>query len=224
MARRQAEIAYETLSHRILILDAKPNSRIVEETWAKMLNVNRSAIREGLTRLLGEGMVYRGARGGFFVAEITGDELRELREVREILETAAATLACARVSAAQLDELKQTCDDFTDFVRKGYPAAAHDADFRFHRQLVAASGNTRLEHVYERSRIPLFHRKVANLQLAGSEDFELTDREHRAVVAALSARDVTRTINCLRIHFDRGMREALHQPADSRRKTPKISS
>src|SRR5512141_573825 len=87
--RTQAELAYKELSHRILIFEIAPNERIVEQAWATKLQVNRAAIRESLTRLLGEGLVYQGERGGFFVSEMTDEELHQIREVREILETGA---------------------------------------------------------------------------------------------------------------------------------------
>jgi DNA-binding GntR family transcriptional regulator len=204
----QTETAYNELSHRILILELSPNQRIVEEAWAEQLGVNRSAIRESLTRLLGEGMVHKGAKGGFFVTEMTDKEIHELREVREIIETAALSRACERVTAKQLKEMQEAVDDFESFVKKGYLSAAHDADLRFHQILVRASGNSRLAQIYERSRIPLFHRKVAQMN-AHREDFVRTEKEHRAIYEALKARDVKAAAAALRAHLQRGMKEAL---------------
>jgi DNA-binding GntR family transcriptional regulator len=206
--RTQAEAAYNGLSHRILILEIPPGERIVEEFWADKLKVNRSAIREALTRLLGEGLVRQGERGGFFVAEMSGDELREIREVREILETAAFELACERATPRQLAELAETVDDLASFVRKGYFTAAHEADLRFHHLLIAASGNPRLAQLYERSRIPLFHRKVTRSR-SQPEEFALTEKEHRAILAALKRRDKAGGVEQLIHHFKRGASEAL---------------
>ena len=204
----QAQRAYEELSRRILILELSPNERVVELVWAQHLGVNRSALREALTRLLGEGTVYRGARGGFFVAEMADQEVKELREVREILETAAIGLACSRISRKQLKELLAACDDFAAFVKKGYFTAAHEADLRFHRLLVAASANSRLAQVYDRSRIPLFHRKVAS-RASHLDEFVKTEREHRAIYNAMKKRDARAATTALRAHFSRGMKEAL---------------
>jgi DNA-binding GntR family transcriptional regulator len=204
----QTDSAYKALSHRILILEIAPDERIGEEAWAEKLGVNRSAIREGLTRLLGEGMVYRGARGGFFVAEMSVTEIKDLREVREILETAAVKLACGRATAKQIKEIGEACDDFASFVKKGYLTGAHEADLRFHHRLVAASGNARLSHVYERSRIPLFHRKVAQMR-SNLDEFVMTEKEHRAIYQAIKKRDAKAAVSALRAHFSRGMSEAL---------------
>src|SRR5512138_3378604 len=176
--RTQADLAYHELSHRILISEIAPNERIVEQFWAEKLGVNRAAVRESLTRLFGEGLLYQGQRGGFFVNPVTEQEIHEIREIREILETAAFSLACKRATTRQLKELEETCNDFGNFVKKGYFTGAHEADLRFHQLLIAASGNARLIHLYDRSHIPLFQRKAAQLR-APLEDFLATEREHR---------------------------------------------
>src|SRR5205085_9999417 len=100
--RTQAEHAYKELSQRILVQEIAPNDRIKEELWAAKLSVSRAAIRESLTRLLGEGMVRSGEKGGFFASELTAADIHEVREVREILETAAFVLACERATTQQL--------------------------------------------------------------------------------------------------------------------------
>ena len=206
--RTQAELAYQELSHRILILEIAPNDRIVEQFWAKKLQVNRSAVRESLTRLLGEGLVYQGERGGFFVSEMTDAEIHEIREVREILETAAFTLACERAAAKQVKEIEETCNDFASFVKKGYFTGAHEADLRFHHLLIAASGNARLAQLYQKAHIPLFQRKAAQARIP-IEDFVQTEKEHRLILEALRRRDKKLGVQYLKSHFNRGERESL---------------
>src|ERR1051325_1713259 len=117
----QTETAFKELRHRILILDLAPNERLKEEVWAAKLGVSRAAIRESLTRLLGEGLVYPGKRGGYFVTEMNQQDVREVRELRDILETAAFELACARATPRQVKEIVATCDDFAHMVGKSFP-------------------------------------------------------------------------------------------------------
>lgn len=206
--RTQAELAYKELSHRILILEIPPNDRITEQFWSQRLGVNRAAIRESLTRLLGEGMVYQGERGGYFVSEMTEKEIHELREVREILESAAFVLACERATSKQLKEIEETCNDFANFVKKGYLTGAHEADLRFHHLLIAASGNARLGQLYERSHIPLFHRRAAQSR-AHIDEFTQTEKEHRKILEALVKKEKKQGLQCLKEHFNRGEKEAV---------------
>jgi DNA-binding GntR family transcriptional regulator len=206
--RTQAQLAYRELSHRILILEIAPNDRIVEQFWAKKLAVNRSAVRESLTRLLGEGLVFQGQKGGFFAKEMTEAEIHEIRQVREILETAAFALACDQATNKDIKEIEETCNDFANFVRKGYFTGAHEADLRFHHLLMAASGNSRLAHLYERAHIPLFQRKAA-LARTPLEDFIKTEKEHRLILEALRKRDKKLGVQHLKTHFNRGEKDAL---------------
>ena len=207
--RTQAELAYKELSHRILIQEIAPNERIKEQFWSQQLKVNRAAIRESLTRLLGEGVLRQGERGGYFVAEMTKDEIHEIRELREILETAAFALACDRATVKQIKEIEETCDDFGNFVKKNYLTAAHEADLRFHQLLISASKNARLAQLYNRSHIPLFQRRSQTS--AHLEDFIQTEKEHRKILEALKRKDKKAGVQFLREHFSRGEKDALSE-------------
>ncbi|MDB6027395.1 MAG: GntR family transcriptional regulator [Verrucomicrobiales bacterium] len=206
--RTQAEEAYKELGHRILVQEIEPNERIKEEFWASRLNVSRAAIRESLTRLLGEGMVRSGEKGGFFASELSDEDINEVREVRVILETGALLLACDRATTQQLNEIKETCEDFANFVKKNYLGSAHEADLRFHQLLVAAAGNKRLTQLYHRSHIPLFLRKTAP-PVAKIEEYQQTEKDHRAIYEALRKRDKKAGVELLKAHFSRGAKEAL---------------
>src|SRR6185312_4856143 len=208
--RTQAELAYKELSHRILTQEIAPSERIKEQFWSRQLNVNRAAIRESLTRLLGEGVLRQGERGGYFVAEMTKDEIHEIRELREILETAAFSLACDRATPKQIKEIEETCDDFANFVKKNYLTAAHEADLRFHQLLISASKNARLAHLYHRSHIPLFQRRTVQTS-AHLDDFIQTEKEHRKILEALKRKDKKAGVQFLKEHFNRGEKESLSE-------------
>lgn len=206
--RTQAELAYKKLSHSILIQEIAPNDRIKEQFWAEQLKVNRAAIRESLTRLLGEGLVQQGERGGYFVTEMAPEDIHEVRELREIFESAAFSLACERATPTQIKEIEETCDDFANFVKKGYFTGAHEADLRFHQLLIAAGRNKRLVQLYHRSHIPLFQRRSAQAHVHVDE-FILTEKEHRQIVEALKRKDKKAGLRHLREHFNRGERDAI---------------
>jgi DNA-binding GntR family transcriptional regulator len=203
-----SQIAYQELRRRILILELAPNERLKEEEWAAKLGVSRTGIREALTRLLGEGLVRAGERGGFFVMQMTEKDIREVRALREVLETAAFDMACERVTEEELSGLEQTCNDFGDLVRKGYHSGACECDLRFHHLLVAASGNRHLMEVYERSNIPLFHLKLGR-SVMFTDDYQETEQEHRQILEALRKRDKAEGLKALKLHFGRGEALAL---------------
>jgi DNA-binding GntR family transcriptional regulator len=194
---------YEELRRKILSNQFPANTRLKEDGWAKKLEVSRIAVREALTRLLGERLVRTGEKGGYFVAALTETDVRQLRELREILELGALRLAIQRVKKDDLDKLEKICNDFTGMVNSGYLNGAMEADMKFHETLMECSGNAKLLEAYQASRIPLFHQKLGQVQRP-ADDYLLTDQEHRQVVKALKAKNLALAEETLVKHFARG--------------------
>jgi len=199
----QANHAYHEIRRNILTAQLPPGVRLKEDYWAGKLDVGRMAVREALTRLLGEGLVELGERGGYYATEMTPEDVRQIRELREVLELAAVRLAAGRITEAQLARLDDICRDFSSLVQKGYVAGACEADIRFHETLLAASGNRRLLQAYHYAHIPLFHQKLGKTRTY-LEDYDQTDREHRLIVEALRNKDLALAEQTLRNHFKRG--------------------
>lgn len=207
--KTQSEDAYAELRRRILILEIRPEERLKEEYWARRLEVSRPAVREALTRLHGEGLVVKGAKGGYFVASMTPQDVHEIRQVREILEVAALEVAATRITKKELDLLEETCDDFAEMVRKGYHTGACEADRRFHELLVEASGNKKLSRAYQYCHIPLFHLRLGQSR-EYMDDYADTEREHRTIVKQLRSKNVSKAVATLRAHFQRGEKAVLN--------------
>ena len=199
----QSNTAFIELRRQILIMQLQPNTRLKEDEWAKKLNLGRMAIREALNRLLGEGLVISGENGGYFVPDMSGDDIRQIREVREILELAALRLAIERITEDQLIQLASICDDFSIMAEKGYVSGACEADIKFHEKLVESSGNTRLSVAYHCSHIPIFHLKLGKTKKY-LEDYLQTDTEHRQIVEAIKNKNLKRAEELLKSHFKRG--------------------
>lgn len=195
--------AYEEIRRKVLSNQILPGTRLKEDFWSKKIEVSRISVREALTRLLGEGLVYTGERGGFFVNELSPADIHEIRELREILELGAIRLAFKKITRSQVDQLEKICQDFTLMVGKGYLSGACEADVRFHETLVSLSGNAKLIRAYKYSHIPLFHQRLSAAQQS-LNDYDLTDREHRAIVKALKERNLAQAEKLLIQHFARG--------------------
>ena len=152
--------AYTEIRRKILSAQISPKTRLKEDYWASKLNVSRMAIRETLTRLLGEQLVTLGPKGGYFVSSMSAEDVVQIRELREILELGAVRLACEKITKDQIRRLEKICEDFTSMVEQGYFAGACEADLKFHETLMECSGNEKLLHTYVNNHIPLFHQKL----------------------------------------------------------------
>ncbi|HEY4655921.1 MAG TPA: GntR family transcriptional regulator [Cyclobacteriaceae bacterium] len=198
-----AHKAYTELRRKILSAQIPPKTRLKEDFWAKKLSVSRMAIRETLTRLLGEQLVSLGPKGGYFVNSLTQGDIAQIRELREILELGALRLAHEKITRDQIARLEKICKDFTSMVEQGYYAGACEADLKFHETLMECSGNEKLLRTYTNSHIPLFHRQLTKTNNS-EDDYELTDKEHRAIVKALKEKDLELAEKIMKMHFARG--------------------
>jgi DNA-binding GntR family transcriptional regulator len=203
-----AQKAYDEMRTKILSQQLPQGTRLKEDQWAKSLDVSRIAIREALTRLLGEGLVMTGPKGGYFIQGLKAEEVRDVRELREILELGALRLAYAKMTKAKLDQLEKINEDFATMVKKGYWSGACEADIKFHETLVALSENKKLISTYMHSHIPLFHQKLTKTQQA-LNDFDQTYEEHKALVKAMRSKNLTAAEKALSKHFARGERAVL---------------
>lgn len=205
--------AYTEIRRKILSAQIAPNTRLKEDFWAKKLQVSRMAIRETLTRLLGEQLVTLGPKGGYFVSSLTPDDVAQIRELREILELGAIRLASQKITKDQINRLEKICKDFTSMVEQGYYAGACEADLKFHETLMECSGNSKLVNTYMNSHIPLFHQRLTKSNNS-ENDYELTDKEHRAIVKALKEKNLEQAEKVMKAHFARGaaMIDAVFDP------------
>ncbi len=199
----QAGKAYFEIRKQILSNQLGSGTRLKEDEWAKRLEVNRSGIREALTRLTGEQLLVSGPKGGFFVKPFTIEDVTETSQLREILEMGALQLSIVNITPEKLDELDMICDDYSAMIEKGYFGGALEADMRFHELLIESAGNKKLKNVYQMSNIPLLHHKVGKLH-THVNDYRLTDKEHRQIVGALRDKDLKLAIDTLIAHLRRG--------------------
>lgn len=198
-----ANKVYVELRRKILSNQLVPGMRLKEDVWAKKTEVSRMAVREALTRLLGESLVVFGEKGGYFVKSMTAEDIRQIRELRELLELGAIRLAIQKISKQDVAALEKICDDFTNMVQSGYMGGACEADMKFHETLIAIAGNAKLMEIYQHSNIPLFHLKLGKM-LVQMDDYEQTDAEHRQILKALKNGDMKKAEEALVKHLLRG--------------------
>lgn len=195
--------AYTEIRRKILSQQINANTRLKEDEWALKIGVSRMAIREALNRLLGEGLLIVGEKGGYFVKPMTVDDVKLIRELREILELGALRLAYEKITPEEIKQLEKICDDFSMMASQGYISGTCEADIKFHETLIKCAHNEKLFQIYISGHIPLFHEKIGKA-LSTLNDYEQTDNEHRLIVKALKTRDLTLAEETLSAHFERG--------------------
>lgn len=106
------DVVFNTLRQAILRGELKPGERLMEIQLANKLGVSRTPIREAIRKLELEGLVLMIPRKGAEVAEITEKNMRDVLEVRKALEELAVQLACEKITAEEIEEMKKAAEEF----------------------------------------------------------------------------------------------------------------
>lgn len=187
-AGKLAMQVYEELRGAICDYRIPPNERLVQNALAEQLGISRTPVREALSQLAQEGLVYPApVRGGFIVAEFTPQEVIEIYEVRLALEPLAARQAAGRHSRAQLAELR----DVNASIAESDHASVEDQyrlNQRFHELVVDPSPNHILKRMLTQlwqmpSSLRMYHMQT------GEDEQRLTVRQHAGIIEALESGD-----------------------------------
>ncbi|MEV0118212.1 GntR family transcriptional regulator [Streptomyces sp. NPDC050844] len=192
------QFVLDELRRAITSGELKPGTAIRQDALAERLEVSRVPLREALKILEGEGMVVHRVHRGYFVTELSLDDLREVYRIRELLEAEAVREACTRLSPALLDTLDEAERAVEEASEAGDVSAMAAANRRFHFALVEASGMPRLIRLIS----TLWDATDAyrSLYYVASPNRERVVHEHRAIVEALRAGDVETAVRHLDEH------------------------
>lgn len=192
--QNQAQVAYEKTREKLISRTLETGQRLIERVWAENLNVNRADVRQAFSRLLGEGLLTAGQKGGFFVKEFTPAEMGELNEIRLILESAAAKLAINCATKGDIVQLEKICQHMGLMVANSYIMGVGEADLKFHEALIKSAHNSKLEFLYKIANLPL------SMQIPPNFDKEklLSDvADHVAIVDALKKKNLPKMLKLL---------------------------
>ena len=164
-------------------------------------------------RLAAEGFVRAIPRRGFHIADPSPEEIRDLWQVRRGLEVLGAELAIERlnkgeVMLAEVQELERRLNRSgprPDILREHIELNA-----RFHETIIALSGNGILMTLFSGLRMRLLGMWIKSGQEAWYRRISGDQAEHRAIVAALEARDVAAAREAITRHIERSLVDMLY--------------
>jgi DNA-binding GntR family transcriptional regulator len=175
-------LIYMDLRRSISLGHCQPGERLDPDTLAKNYGTSVTPVRDALQMLGQEGLVTIKPRSGYFVTRITLKQLRDMLELREILELAAIERAAARISEAQLEELKHVHAGYTGDDDESSDRYASE-NKRFHYLIARASGNQELAEMLSR-----LHDRLARYMVLVSTS-EMLEHGHARLIEALRSRD-----------------------------------
>jgi DNA-binding GntR family transcriptional regulator len=186
------EQVYTRLRDLIVQGSLAPGSRIVETEIATRLGVSRTPVREALQRLQQEGYVM-GSPGAqqsrLTVAPLTRDDVYELLNIVGALEGMGARGAGLMSQADRRSLVRDLRNLNAEFQRAGKVVpinhgSFYDADERFHRRIVEASGGPRLLALHDAVK-PQAERYIRMYISMLTSDIRTSVYEHDIIIAAI---------------------------------------
>jgi GntR family transcriptional regulator, rspAB operon transcriptional repressor len=203
------DLVYERLRTSLIDLTFAPGEPLREAALVERFGVSKTPIREALVRLEREGLVeiapYRGARARTY----NQNDVREFYEVREILEGECVRRVAQGPDDGIRDALTRNVDSSASALASG--------DLHAVAERLAEFGELLLSQMQNGMITELLGRLQAHLKRIGPADqsevhFGSVVDEHRAILAAIAARDADRAQDLLRRHLRRLLDDQLQAP------------
>lgn len=230
-----AELVVDTLRKRILAGDYGSSGKLpTENKLAETFGVSRTVVREALAALSADGLVQARQGAGVFVvanalspfSAIGADRSTKISvainvlEVRMGIEIEAAGLAAQRRSFSQEAEIQEAWNEFERLLQLGEPTGK--ADFAFHRAIAAATNNPFYIEVLDglgSRTIPCDVSSPWGTETVLTCDYQVgLQREHLAILQAISAQDADAAREAMRLHLSRSQeryRNRLRDPSSA---------
>lgn len=194
----------ELLRQRIFSRELPPGSWIDELKLAEEYGISRTPLREALKVLAAEGLVTMKVRRGAYVTEVSDSDLADVYHLLALLESDAAEVVAAKATVLQLGELQALHDELEKAEQS--QERFFEVNEAFHMRLLKIANNRWRDQMVADLRKVMKLNRHNSLLKSGRIAESLA--EHRAIMAALMARDAAGAAQRMREHFKNGLEAA----------------
>lgn len=205
-----AQSAYETIRHRLIMLDIAPGDAINEAGLSAELGVGRTPVREALKRLERDHLVVSFPRRGTFATNVDLTDLASISEMRLALEPLAARRAAAILGPEQRADFEEAIAAVTALDADDDPRRLIERDLAVHRLIYSATDNPHLKETL--IRLDDLATRIWCLVLPRIPDVIGHIREHNDLLEAILSGEADRAGDLAADHireFDSTVRAAL---------------
>jgi DNA-binding GntR family transcriptional regulator len=198
-----SETIYQSLKKALIDGEIKPGQRLQEKEIAALFNTSSTPVREAFFRLAAEKYLVINARKEVLAQDTTLEEVRELYEIVRTLDILAVRRALARMSAEDIEELREMtaelgrfhdADDHPNYLEQNL--CIHDLIWR--RCGSAALYDTLSEVM---AKIRIYHRKNDFLPFSARPALEKSFGDHIEILRLIEARDMKRLEKLIEAHW-----------------------
>lgn len=193
------DVVFNTLREAILRGELVPGERLMELQLAAKLGVSRTPIREAIRMLEQEGLAITIPRKGAIVAGMTEKDMQDVLEIREALEELSVQVACDKITAEEIEQLRENMKNFEDSLRSGDLKKMAQADVEFHDVIYQATHNPKLISMLNNLREQMYRYRVEYLK--NPQNHEQLLREHEAIYKGILEKDKVTVTDMIRKHI-----------------------
>ena len=176
-----------------------PGDSIDEVSIARKHKLSQTPIREALIKLQAQGLIKSQPRGGMIVAKMSLQQLLSLWELLAELEGVAAKLACQRMLATELTQLKEIHQSSTAIVESEDVEGWQKTNLLFHEIIYKSTRNPYLRQEVLRIRtVTGYYRKHAFGALG---QIRTSFEQHERIIQAIESKNVEQAFAAMNHHM-----------------------
>jgi DNA-binding GntR family transcriptional regulator len=176
-----------------------PGTKLNERELCETLGISRTPLREALKVLAVEGLIEINPNRGASVARMSELEIRETFELMSGIEAFAGELACERITAQELEDIKALHYAMVVSKNQNDLPGYYQRNRSIHDMINLAARNTALRQVYLS-----LNRRIQALRYLSNQQAPKWERalhDHEEMIEALQTRDGKRLSEILRHHL-----------------------
>lgn len=188
---------YQQLRDKMMALELKSGTRLIEDEIAAELQVGRTPVREALLRLQGEGLLER--NGGWIVKEIDPSLIASIFECRIAIEGYATRMAAERATQEDIDILREMVGRMEG---GNLSRLEENRENRlFHEKIVLISRNKIFHEMYERTQFPYWNLRTPFVLFTQVQKDSVA-KGHRELLESIEAHDPEKAEKIAREHIE----------------------
>ena len=194
----RVQLAYESVREAVLRRILKPGERVTVRPFTERLGISPTPVKAALAILEREGFLVAKQNSGFFVAELTLDDMRDIYELRSAVDALAARDVARTRPATVLERLPELLAGQCEALGRDDIEAYAELDREFHALIWSGSRNRRLHAIADLLGAQLRLGQNVTITVPGRPQASLD--EHREIVDAVLAGDTSAAEQATRRH------------------------
>ena len=211
--RSLSDIATDSIRNAIIRGDFKMGQSVTEAALSEALKISKTPVREALSKLESEGLVFSEKNKGYRIFSLTKDEYVELSELRFSLEAQALRYGFVRNYSLLIKELKDLVEKMEGYLEASDREIYQTFDNDFHHVFFKACGNNAISKLYDKHQSVIVATRLRNLRKEKITKHVSFD-QHKLMLSLLENFDLDEAIKILEGHIVNYAKESFVEPVN----------